>query len=164
MARALDPLLTSNTDGYGPVGSDTGADTLSMYRDWRKRRRKRHTFLPRLIRGWELRDEGWGELDERRLRVELEAGHYQRLVGDDVAIAFAFAQLIVEGDVDPSDRTRALLAIERQGLPCVMKFRGWSEPPVRLRALAAMREALAEAPDAEPSAAADIRGRTGFCG
>ena len=113
MGKALNPLLTSNTDGYGPVGSDTGADTLAHYRDWRKRRRKRSTFLPRLFRGWELRDEGWDELDERRLQAELEAGHYQRLVGDDVVIAFAFAQLIVDGDLIPADRARALVAIER---------------------------------------------------
>ena len=161
VAKSLDPLLTSNTDGYGPVGCDTGADTLSSYRDWRKRRRKRETFLPRLFRGWELRDAGWDELDEGRLRAELEADHYQRLVGDDVVIAFAFAQLIVDGDVVLADRARALVAIERQGLPCVLEFRGWSEPPARLRALAVMRQALAEASDAEPGAAPDPRRKAG---
>ena len=148
MAKALDPVLTSNTDGYGPVGSDAGADTLAHYRDWRKRRLKRGTFLPRLFRGWELRDEGWDELDEERLRAQLGAGPYQRLVGEDVVIAFAFAQLVVDGDVASADRERALIAVKRQGLPCVMEFRGWSDPSVRLRALDLMRQALAEAAEA----------------
>jgi uncharacterized protein YfeS len=147
----LDPILTSGIDGYGPVGSDNGADVLRRYQGWRKQGWERHTFLPQLLRAWGLRDEGWDELDEGRVRQQMEQDRFQRKVGDDVVIAFAFAQLIVDGDVIPADRARALVAIERQGLPCMMALRGWSEPPVRLRALALMRQALLEAPDAEPS-------------
>jgi uncharacterized protein YfeS len=138
--------LTSNTDEYGPVGSDTGADILAQYRDWRKRRRKRETFLPQLLRGWELRDEWWDELDEDRVREQLKQDHFQRLVGDDTVIAFAFAQLIVDGAITATDRQRAMWAVERQALPCVLEFRGWSDPATRLHAIAIMRQALTEAP------------------
>jgi uncharacterized protein YfeS len=147
MPLKLDPILTSEIDGYGPVGSDNGADTLHRYRDWRKRRCKRETFLPRMLRGWGLRDEGWDDVDEERVRAQLEADRFQRLTGDDVVIAFAFAQLIVDGDVAPADRQRALLAIERQGLPCVLESRRWSEPQARRKALAKMRKALVAAPE-----------------
>lgn len=139
---SLDPILTSTTNGYGPVGSDTGADTLAHYRDWRKHKKRRETFLTRLFRGWELRDEGWDVLDENRIREQLADDSFQRLVGDDTVIAFAFSQLIVDGDVAADDRQRALWAIERQGLNCILEFRGWSDPKARLRALATMREAL----------------------
>jgi uncharacterized protein YfeS len=138
----LDPILTSESDGYGPVGSDNGADTLHRYQEWRKRHRKRETFLARFLRGWGLRDEGWDELDEARVAEQMEQDRFQRKVGDDVVIAFAFAQLIVEGDVAPADRQRALWAIARQEMPCVLESRGWSEPKLRLEALAKMRKAL----------------------
>jgi uncharacterized protein YfeS len=127
------------------VGSDNGADTLRHYRDWRRRRRKRGTFLPRMLRGWELRDEGWDDLDEARVRAQLAADRFQRLTGDDVIIAFAFAQLIC-GDIVPADRERALVAVERQALPCVLESRGWTDRQERLEALAKMREALLAAP------------------
>jgi hypothetical protein len=87
-------------------------------------------------------------MDEERLRAELATDHFQRLVGDDVAIAFAFAQLIVDGDVRAVDRQRALRAIERQGLPSVLEFRDWENPATRRRALSAMRRALEEAAEA----------------
>src|SRR5262249_39462306 len=122
-----------------------GADTLRHYRDWRRRRRKRTTFLARMLRGWELRDEGWDDLDEDRVRAQLAADRFQRLTGDDLVIAFAFAQLIVDGDIAPADRERALLAIKRQGLPCVMEARNWSEAQARRKALGKVRQALGAA-------------------
>jgi uncharacterized protein YfeS len=139
---SLDPILTSTTNDYGPVGSDTGADTLAHYRDWRKSRGKRESFLPQLLRAWELRDEGWDELNEGRVREQIANDSFQRLVGDDTVIAFAFAQLIVDGEVAAGDRQRALWAIERQRLPCVLEFRGWSDSKARLQALATMQKAL----------------------
>jgi uncharacterized protein YfeS len=156
VALLLDPILTSEIDGYGPVGSDNGADTLHHYQKWRKRRRKRETFLPRLLRGWGLRNEGWEEMDEARIRQQMEQDRFQRKVGDDVVIAFAFAQLIVDGDVAAADRQRALWAIARQGMPCILESRGWAEPELRLLALAKMREALLSASlSGDPGASAD---------
>jgi uncharacterized protein YfeS len=146
VAEELDPILTSTTNDYGPVGSDTGADALAHYRDWRKHRRKRETFLRRLLRGWELLDEGWDEMNESRIREQLERDPFQRLVGDDTVIAFAFAQLIVDGDIAAADRQRALWAVERQGLPGVLEFRDWTDRQARLQALATMRDALLAAP------------------
>jgi uncharacterized protein YfeS len=147
VAVSLDPILTSTTNGYGPVGNDTGADTLAHYRDWRKRGKKRETFLPRLLQGWELRDDGWDELDEGRIRKQLADDSFQRLIGDDTVIAFAFAQLIIDGKVATEDRQRALRAIERQGMNCILEFRAWSDPKARVKALAIMREALLEKDD-----------------
>lgn len=93
MANSLDPILTSTTNGYGPVANDTGADTLAHYRDWRKRRAKRETFLARLLRGWELRNEGWDELDEGRIQKQL---------ADDSTAAFRASRITMRRMAKPT--------------------------------------------------------------
>jgi uncharacterized protein YfeS len=44
---------------------------------------------------------------------------------DEAIIALAFGQLLLAGKVDAEPKRRALLAIERQSLPTVVKF--WNE-------------------------------------
>jgi uncharacterized protein YfeS len=47
------------------------------------------------------------------------------LLRDEAILALAFAQIIVEGRVDPEVRRRALLALVRQGLPALIH--GWGD-------------------------------------
>ncbi len=132
-------------DDYSPVGSDTGADVLAMYRTWRSKGGARERFLPDLLHGWEIQNRDWEKVPSSVLEEQLPDNHYQILTRDDAIIALAFAQFFVDGSVDPAVIRRALTAIERESDPAVLRFRGWVDPKHRLERLEEMRDFLTTA-------------------
>lgn len=143
MEGDLDPRLCDEDNAYGPLGNDTGADVRSLYLRWRQDGKRRDRFLPQLLREWEMADGDWDDLDPERIASQLAESPYQRLVRDDLVIGLAFAQYLVDGKVEAEVKRRALVAIERQGLECVLAFRDWDDRGERERALTAMRRFLA---------------------
>jgi len=149
----LDPILTDSGIGYGPLASDTGSDVFGFYEDWRRSDGDRGEFLSILLRKWEIEDAGWEELDEARIdnalqetrRGQLTREAFQMLTRDDAIIAFAFAQIILDGNLRFEDQRYAQVAVQRQKLERVMKFRGWREPLEREHALTLMEKALSAA-------------------
>jgi uncharacterized protein YfeS len=130
-ARKLldDPFFWDSVDEYAPHGSDTGADLLEAFRDWRRRHPAvpASRFLPLMLKRWNYSSgvalllgkpmSAWDDDDE--LMVE---------VIDEANIAIAFAQLKFEGKCDDDLREAALLSIERQLDPAVHAHFDWSLP------------------------------------
>lgn len=58
------------------------------------------------------------------------------LTRDDLIVAVAFAQLLVEGAINAEVRRRALLALRRQATDVVLSFRGRGGEDARKRQLA----------------------------
>ena len=101
------------------------------------------------------------------LAERLPSEHYDILTRDDAVIAFAFAQVFVDGSVDPTSLRRALIAITRESDPVVLRFRGWADPETRVARLQEMQEFLsagsgdAVAPPSGPPSLDGILDRVG---
>jgi uncharacterized protein YfeS len=54
---------------------------------------------------------------------------------DDFIIALAFAQLLLDGEIDRSVKQRALIALRRQSVDSVLSFRGGGRKEARKRQL-----------------------------
>lgn len=107
-------------DDNSPFGNDTGADTLEHFREWREEHPAENPieFLDQLLDEWDVTDAA----EAQKLRKKDEFSFSLR---DEAIIALAFGQLLLEGKVDAEPKRRALLAIERQSLPTIVKF--WKE-------------------------------------
>lgn len=144
-ARLLaDQFYWDPADDNSPFGNDTGADTLALFREWRKRNARSAPldFLNELLGGWGVADGGWDAVGPARVRRLLEEDEYSLIVRDDAVIALAFGQLLLEGVIDGETRRRALSALRRQAQPAVVEHRGWDDPEGRTGRLAKMAGVL----------------------
>ncbi len=80
--------------------------------------------------------------DDEQMQATLVHDGYQIVTFDDTLIAVAFAQGILEGEVDPEIRDKALMAIRREASNAVIAYRGWVDPDERRNRLDLMRTAL----------------------
>ncbi len=142
MVAKLNPMLADGNNEYSPLGNDTGADVRALYLRWRQAGKLRKRFLPHQLREWEIADCDWDDLDPNRVARQLAESPYQRLVRDDLIIGLAFSQYLVDDRVESEVKRRALMAIERQSLDCVLAFRNWTDREERMRNLEAMRRFL----------------------
>jgi uncharacterized protein YfeS len=118
-AALSDGFFWHTHDDGAPLGSETGADTLAAFRDFRAERPGEGplVLLSELLQRWEIADAAW---DAVNLGDVVEAGaedEYSLLARDEVILALAFSQLVDEGRVDEEVRRRAVLATTRQALP-----------------------------------------------
>lgn len=143
----VEPWLWSRIDADSPFGCDTGADTWALFREWRSSHPSASPlrFLSDLLQSWDVSDERWSLHQAADVQARLEHDHFSMLTRDDAVIALAFSQLVLEGVIEPELQERALLAIQRQSMPEVMTFRGWTSAIERLNRLAHMRQVLSEA-------------------
>lgn len=145
-ARALlrEPFFWDITDEGSPLGSDTGADTLSELQVWLEDHGGEDVddFLVELMSGWGVDIGQCGETDPKALAQLLPLHEFHILTYDDAVIGLAFGQLVLRGKVDDGIRDDALAAIRRQGLPVVIRFRGWVDESERITRLEAMRRVL----------------------
>jgi uncharacterized protein YfeS len=134
----------SIADDDAPLGNDTGADTLAFYRQWRSEHPTTSTqvFISDTLSGWEIEDADWDLLDEAELQRALDEEHFSILTRDDFMIALAFAQLVLEGRVEPQVRERAHHCVRRQATDAVISFRGWTDATERSSRLAQMQRVL----------------------
>jgi uncharacterized protein YfeS len=85
----------------------------------------------------------WDVLDENQIRRLLDADNgFAVLTRDDFIVGLAFAQLLLEGTVDPTVKSRALAALARQGTELVLTFRGCGGEDARRKQLAEFRRIL----------------------
>jgi uncharacterized protein YfeS len=133
-------------DDNSPLGNETGRDTGASYQEWcsNTRRAGVRRFLEELMQGWGVADAEWDVLDSERLLSQLRQDAFQILTRDDLALGLAFAQMILEGKVDPEVKRIAILASERQSLDEVIAFRGWDNPKQRKARLKHMQSVLAQ--------------------
>lgn len=146
VARKLlrDPFFWAVADDGAPLGSDAGADTLAHYREWRRKNPGKAVEMPLLevLKKWDDRTSGVEPRDEEQLRKVLEEDGLDIVANDDYHIALAFAQLVLEGSIDPTVRELALKAIRREAMDLVLAYRGWVSLKERRVRLEKMRQAL----------------------
>ena len=119
------------TDEDSPFGNDTGWDTLEFFRAWIRSSDEEDDFLDELFEEWEVDRELAESLPDERLGRQLEEDHYDILTYDDVVIAVAFAQLVLEGNTSRDMAAAASRSLKRQLTPAVMEFRDWSDAAER---------------------------------
>ncbi|QJR16206.1 hypothetical protein [Usitatibacter palustris] len=132
-------------DEDSPFGNDTGADTLEFYREWIEESDDDEDFLHQLFDDWEVDWERAEAIPDAELSACLEEEHFDILTYDDVLIAVAFAQLVLEGNTSRDIAALAIRSLKRQALPEVIEFRGWSDPGERKERCARMLEVMQSA-------------------
>ncbi len=143
-AVMVDDFWWDCVDATAPFGNDTGADTLAFYRQWYEHNPNGNPleFLSELIEGWEVDDSHKLSVDTSTVQQRLDADTFSLMTFDEAAIATAFAEVLIRGDIDQGLRQLALVAIERQALnPCISLFVESAQED-RAARLARMREVL----------------------
>lgn len=112
-------------DDNSPLGNDIGADTFLHFQEWREEHPTANPieFLDKLLDEWQVTNDFWDVTDTAEVKKLLEKDDFSLTHRDRVIMAIAFGQFVVEGKVDAEPKRRALLAIERQLLPIMLK--GW---------------------------------------
>jgi uncharacterized protein YfeS len=110
------------TDELSPFGNDTGSDVLELFRQWRGESPDEPVgdFLAQLLEDWDIPDAGWDEMDVKLLGGLLAEDDYALNTRDDMIIALALAQLVIDGRIDAGIREKARLAARRQLLPVML--------------------------------------------
>lgn len=146
--KALEALTDAffwDADDLGsPLGGDTGRDVLEALRDAREAdpRGRVVTVLDEILARWEVANDSWDVVSEREVQAIGEDDEFSLLTRDEAILALAFAQIVVEGRIEPEARRRALLALTRQALPALLH--GWGDKRLeRALRVERMREILA---------------------
>lgn len=140
-------ILWDSSKDYGPIGNDTGADVLGLYRGWRVDHdaKSRANFFEALLSQWQL--DVIEELTTSKVEVRLRNSDYELLTWDDAIISWAIAQIACDGSVDSRVCRLAESAIARQSSDLVIQYRGWSFPEERIATLNIVSEAVRTAPN-----------------
>lgn len=147
-ARLLDaPFYWDLRDESSPFGNDPGVDTLQFYRAALAADPGLDTgeFLDELFEEWDIDHELAVGIPDEELGYRLEREHHHILTYDDAVVAAAFAEIVFHGSAATEVALAAIRSLERQRLPEVLEFRGWSDPHLRRARCEEMIEALREA-------------------
>jgi uncharacterized protein YfeS len=129
----VDPFFWDTADLAAPFGDETGREVLEAFRDFRVEEPRGNPLdlLVTLLARWEVADASWDVIDADEVQALGADDELGLLLRDEAVIALAFAQIVVEGRVEPEVRRRALLALTRQGLPALIH--GWGDSAHRRR-------------------------------
>lgn len=135
VAALSEPWYWDSEDELSPFGNDTGADVLSLFQEWRREHRAESAsvFLAELLQDWQVPDTGWQEEDPTRLRALLEAEDYGLTTRDEIIVALALAQAIVEGRIERKILDLARVATRRRLLPVMLESFGGEAEEVQQR-------------------------------
>jgi uncharacterized protein YfeS len=122
-----DAFFWDPNDLGSPLGGDTGRDVLEALRDALEATPPGRvlTVLDELLARWEVANDSWDVVSEAEVQAIGEEDEFSLLTRDETILALAFAQIFVEGRIDPEVRRRALLAITRQNLLALLH--GWGD-------------------------------------
>jgi uncharacterized protein YfeS len=138
-----DDFFWNASDACAPFGDETGREVLEAFRDFRveEPRGDPLALLAELLSRWEVADASWNVVDADEVQAIGADDELGLLVRDEAILALAFAQIIVDGRIDPEVRRRALLALSRQSLPALIH--GWGDlSHTRTARIARMRAVL----------------------
>jgi uncharacterized protein YfeS len=121
-AALTDAFFWDAADDTSPFGSETGRDVLEALRDFRDEHPRDSPvgLLDELLAKWEVVNDHWDAFEADAVQAIGEDDEYSLLTRDEAVIALAFAQIIVEGRIDPEVRRRAMFALKRQSLPALL--------------------------------------------
>jgi uncharacterized protein YfeS len=133
----------STTDDDSPFGNDNGADALTFYREWRDH--NPHGSPVNLIRELLTRFQTplaeWKMLKASAVNTLLDQWKgYVITTGDDAIISTAFAELLLDGNIDEKVRALALQAIQNEH--DLIRWRRWKNPVERSDRLKQMEAVL----------------------
>ena len=152
-ARELldDPFFWCISDDYSPHGSDTGADVLDMYQEWRREHRRGNPlqFLEELLVGWGVSQIDWSAAGEADVREITNRDEYALALCDDAVIALAFAQIKITGACSDELIRMALAAIARERMAFVVEHNKWPSLEDRRSMLERMKNKLVEIRDSQ---------------
>jgi uncharacterized protein YfeS len=139
------PIIWDYGDEDSPLGNDVGADTFAAYLAFRTDHPEGDVedFLQRQLALRGVADCDWTLIDPTPLQDGLNRRDVLQLLRcDDLIVGLAFAQIILEGLVDPEIRRRALLALRRQQSDFILEFRGGGGEVGRKKQLAEFQRIL----------------------
>ncbi|QDU89036.1 hypothetical protein Pla175_24220 [Pirellulimonas nuda] len=141
-------IFWDSSNDYGPVGNDTGADVLGLYRAWLVNHdaNTRASFFHDLLAQWQL--DVVQDITAEELEVRLRDSEYELLTWDDAIIGWAVSQIACDGSIDSEVRRLAEVAVARQSDSTVVEYRGWTSSADRVAALKVVSEAVRLAPHA----------------
>ena len=147
--RATQLLDRSVVWDYGdedsPLGNDIGADTFAAYLSFRMAHSAERVedFIYNEFSSRGFSETDWDVIGADRLH-ELLRGEYgfRILRRDDFIIALAFAQLLLDGALNPRVRRLAITALSRQETDVVLLLRGGGGEEARRKQLAEFRRIL----------------------
>lgn len=142
VAILTDEFYWNELDDNSPFGNDTGNDILKLFQKWREKHWMETpiAFLDQLLDKWEVSNDFWDVTDAAEVENLLAQDEFSFIERDEAIIALAFGQLLLAGKVDAELKRRALLAIERQSLPTIVKF--WEDAEERTETLRKMKSVL----------------------
>jgi len=116
-------------DEFSPIGGDTGCDVMAELWQWRLYNPKASmkTFMADLFDRWGYDNGAIEELAGGAIEQALSDMHHIANGYDDVVIAIAFGQFMVDGHLDKHLGKLAQNAIKRQFDPRVMEHRAQSD-------------------------------------
>lgn len=135
-------------DEDSPLGNDTGADTFAAYLSFRGTQPAGvvDDFVHKQLASSCFPEVEWDLIDADRLDDWLKGNRGLQLVRrDDFIVALAFAQLLLDGAIDPDVQRRAIMALRRQATDAVLLFRGGGGEDARRKQLAEYRQILESA-------------------
>lgn len=138
-----DAFFWDARDPCGPFGDETGREVLAALQELRDEdpRASGLALLGELLARWEVADTAWDVVDEAEVEAIGAEDESGLLLRDEAIVALAFAELIVDGRLEPEVRRRAILALGRQALPALIH--GFGERGKQREAhVARMREVL----------------------
>ncbi|HEY3322624.1 MAG TPA: hypothetical protein VGP72_19365 [Planctomycetota bacterium] len=121
------PIFWTMTHDSAPHGNDTGADVLGIFQKHRESFRDVPVtdFVDELLIAWKVKPLDWDECRSEAVEKMLALKRLQVSICDDTILAAVFAAVKFFGRCDSDSIQTALIAIEREKLPCVLKSRGW---------------------------------------
>ncbi len=147
-AALTDAFFWDARDPCGPFGDETGREVLSALYALRDEDEDQSglALLVELLARWEIADASWDAIDEDEVQAIGADDETGLLVRDEAILALAFAELIVDGEIESEVRRRAILATKRQALPALLH--GWgARSKERERVVKRMREVLMARPN-----------------
>jgi uncharacterized protein YfeS len=133
-ARLLkEPFFWDIRDENSPFGNESGSAALEFFRAAIDADPDLDSseFLADLLEEWDV-DGGSAEgVPDEDLNRYLEREHFHILTYDDAVVAVAFAEVVFRGTASIEIVEAASKALERQCLPIILEFRGWSDPSER---------------------------------
>lgn len=142
IAILTDEFYWDEIDDNSPFGNDTGNDTLKLFQEWREKHWMETpiAFLDQLFNNWEVTNDFWDVIDAAEVENLLAQDEFSFIERDEAIIPLVFGQLLLAGKVHAEPKRRALLAIERQSLPTIVKF--WEDAEERTERLRKMKSVL----------------------
>jgi uncharacterized protein YfeS len=122
-----DAFIWDLSDPCSPFGDESGLEMLEAFRDFRAESPRGNpiTVLDEMLERWEIVNDHWEVVTAAAVHAIGAEDEISLLLRDEAILALAFAQLVVEGRIDPEVRRRALLALTRQALPALLH--GWGD-------------------------------------